>query len=213
VGEEIKERAAEPGADASGWRWRHAFTGLGLAGVLAGAAILGWWVARVTAARPAAVVVDAAAPLSADEQSALLASFRLPTLDGQELGPPDFRGRVVLLEFWATWCGPCRAQSRILTGLLEEYTQAGVTVLGVNVAEPDELVETFLADQPAEWPTVLDREAALSTSLEVFGLPTVIVLDGEGRVAYRSSGLTGTRALRTAIDEALGAAAAPAGTG
>lgn len=171
--------------------------------VLGGAAVLGWWVARITAARPAGAMVGDLAVLSVEEQNALLGSFRLPTLEGRELGPPDYRGRVVVLEFWATWCGPCRAQSRILTALLEEYRRQDVAVLGVNVAEPDELVETFLAEQPAEWPTLLDRDAALSTRLEVFGLPTVMVLDREGRLVDRSPGLTGTRALRTAIDDAL----------
>jgi len=160
-------------------------------------------VARVTAARPAGAIGGDLAVLSAEEQNALLGSFRLPTFEGRELGPPDYRGRVVVLEFWATWCGPCRAQSRILTALLEDYRRQDVVVLGVNVAEPDELVETFLADQPAEWPTLLDRDAALSTRLEVFGLPTVMVLDREGRLVHRSPGLTGTRALRTAIDDAL----------
>lgn len=171
---------------------------------MAGAAILGWWVARVTAARPAALSVDLATPLSPEQQNALLGSFRLPTLEGAELGPPDHRGSVVVLDFWATWCGPCRAQSRILAGLLEQYAEREVTVLGVNVAEPDELVETFLTDEPAEWPTLLDRDGSLSTRLEVFGLPTVVVLDREGGVALRSPGLTGTRSLRAAIDGALG---------
>jgi thiol-disulfide isomerase/thioredoxin len=197
------ERNERGTAPSPGWSWRHAVTAAGLLAVLGGAAVLGWWVARVTAARPAVAATADLDPLSIEQQNELLGSFELPTLEGRDLGPPDYRGRVVVLEFWATWCGPCRAQSRILSGLLEEYSGEEVVVLGVNVAEPDDVVATFLADQPSEWPTVLDRDGALSARLEVFGLPTVIVLDREGRVTYRGPGLTGSRALRTAIDGAL----------
>jgi thiol-disulfide isomerase/thioredoxin len=194
---------------AAGLTWRHALVVLGLASVLAGAAALGWWVARVTVARPAAGasgVGEDALPLDPEAQNRLLASFRLPTLDGRTLGPPDYRGRVVVLDFWTTWCGPCRAQSKILEGLQEEYADRGLVVLGVNLAEPDEVIESFLAEQPAEWPTLLDRDGSLSLQAEVFGLPTMVILDPEGKVVYRGSGLTGARALRTVIDQALGGA-------
>jgi thiol-disulfide isomerase/thioredoxin len=176
---------------------------LGLASVLAGAAALGWWVARVTVARPATVAAESL-PLEPQAQNELLASFRLPTLDGRTLGPADYRGQVVVLDFWTTWCGPCRAQSKILAGLQAEYADRGLVVLGVNLAEADEVVETFLADQPAEWPTLLDRDGALSLRTEVFGLPTMVIIDSAGTVVYRGSGLTGARALRAVIDQALG---------
>ncbi|HVS14638.1 MAG TPA: TlpA disulfide reductase family protein [Thermoanaerobaculia bacterium] len=185
--------------------WRHALVVLGLAAVLAGAAALGWWVARVTVARPAAGgLAGDQLSLDPEAKNRLLATFRLPTLDGRTLGPADYRGQVVVLDFWTTWCGPCRAQSKILAGLQQEYAGRGLVVLGVNLAEPDEVVESFLAEQPAEWPTLLDRDGSLSLQAEVFGLPTMVILDRSGSVVYRGSGLTGARALRAVIDQALG---------
>ncbi len=74
----------------------------------------------------------AAAPPDVSELDPFLTSFRLDTLDGSRLGPPDLRGEVVVVDIWATWCKPCDVQAQILEGLHEEYADQGVSFLALN---------------------------------------------------------------------------------
>src|SRR5262245_56531156 len=86
-------------------------------------------------------------------------AFRLPTLEGGQLGPADgARGRVVLLDFWATWCMPCRAQEAVLEDVAASYSDGSLHILAVNVGEDDGLVHASAADDPSPFPIVLDRD-------------------------------------------------------
>jgi thiol-disulfide isomerase/thioredoxin len=130
------------------------------------------------------------------------ADFRLPTLDGRTLGPPDFRGEVVVVDFWATWCTPCRAQAKVLEGLHAEWRDRGVRFLAVDVAEDRAKVEAFVAENPFPYPVLLDPEDRLSPKLGLIALPTLMVVNTEGEVTYLEPGLVDRRGLEKLFVEA-----------
>lgn len=121
--------------------------------------------------------------------------FRLETLDGKRIGPRDFAGKVVVVEFGATWCLPCHLQARVLESVQRDYGPRGLQVLTVDVGEPREVVERFYAQSPAPYPILLDPDDTTSVPLRVSVLPTLLVLDREGRVVYLRSGIADRRTL------------------
>lgn len=131
--------------------------------------------------------------------------FRLATLDGRTLGPPDFAGDIVVVDFWATWCTPCRAQARILEMVHAEWQGRGVQFLAVDIAEDRATVESFVADNPFPYPVLLDTEDELAARLGLLALPTVMVVDRQGEIVYLEAGLVD----RPALEEILRAADAP----
>ncbi len=114
---------------------------------------------------------------------------RLAALGGGTVSLADFEGEVVVVDFWASWCGPCRLQASILAPLHEEL-DGRVQFLAVNLGED-------LAN-----PVLLDPEERLGVDLDIYALPTVMVLDRAGRIAYLRPGIsdrpTLTEALRLA---------------
>ena len=130
------------------------------------------------------------------------ADFRLETLDGGTLGPPDFPGEVVVVDFWATWCVPCRAQAAILEELHADYRGRGVRFLAVDVAEDRATVEAFVAENPFPYPVLLDPEDRLSAQVGLIALPTVMVVDTKGQVVYLQAGLVDKRRLEKLLREA-----------
>jgi cytochrome c biogenesis protein CcmG/thiol:disulfide interchange protein DsbE len=133
--------------------------------------------------------------------------FALASAAGEPVSQAAFRGRVVLYEFWATWCTPCHVQVEILKSLYPRAQAAGVEFVAIATGEPPEIVRDYLAKSPYPYPSLLDPEEKLSTALEVLGLPTLVVVDREGRVAWRQTGLTDEETILDALS-AAGAALA-----
>lgn len=121
--------------------------------------------------------------------------FELADLDGGTVRADDLRGRVLLLDLWATWCGPCRMQADILAPLSEEYG-GQVVFLGVNVAEEEAIVREHLAEEPLAYRVVLDPADSVGSQLGVEFLPTIVLVGPEGRVRFFRQGLTGAPQLR-----------------
>ena len=156
--------------------------------ILSGAAV-GWWLGvRVSADRPA---VD-------------LAGLELPTLGGSVDGPGRHPGQVSLLEYWASWCGPCKVQAKVLAPLHQEFGDR-VRFFAVNVGESSEQVSHFLEAEPIPYPVLLDEHGEHASDAGVFGLPTVVLLDADGRVVLRSEGITTRQRLLEALHTAMGA--------
>lgn len=129
-------------------------------------------------------------------------TFRLPALDGGELASDDLTGRVVLLDFWATWCVPCRAQKAVLEEVVPEYPKDALHVLAVDVGEEATRVREHVADEPSPFPVVLDRDTSFFTSLGLVALPSLLVLDAEGRLVEQVTGVIDARRLRAVLGEA-----------
>jgi thiol-disulfide isomerase/thioredoxin len=140
------------------------------------------------------------------------ADFQLPTLDGRRLGPPDLPGRVVVVDFWASWCAPCHLQTAILEKLRPQYAPHGVEFLAVNSGEDEATVRQFVADKPFDFPVLLDPGEKVSARLGVMALPSLMIVDREGDVVYFRAGIVPERRLRELLQQA-GAPqlAAPAG--
>lgn len=126
-----------------------------------------------------------------------------PSLDGRLVRLSDYRGRVVLVDFWATWCGPCHVQAEVLKALHERYRGQGVEVLAVSLGEEVETVRRFLERRPLPYPVLTDSEDRLSARHEIYSLPSLLIVDRSGRVAYIQAGLSDAGVIQRILDEAL----------
>jgi thiol-disulfide isomerase/thioredoxin len=129
-------------------------------------------------------------------------AFRLPTLDGRQLGPADFKGKVVVADFWATWCGPCYLQADILHRLQAQYPKADVQFLAIDVGEDEKTVRAFVAKRPFPYPVLLDEEEKVSGDLGVVGFPTLLIIDKKGEVSYLRAGIVPDKRLRELLAQA-----------
>ena len=128
--------------------------------------------------------------------------FRLKTLDGRKIGPVDFPGQVVVVDFWATWCGPCHLQARILDSIYRDLQGKGVQFLAANVGEDEASVRSFVKNKPFPYPVLLDTETTVSGNLGVYALPTLMVIDKKGKIAYLQSGVIDGPTLRKVLKNA-----------
>lgn len=111
-------------------------------------------------------------------------AFELPTLDGPPTSLARYRGQVVLLNFWASWCGPCRQEMPLLEQMHRKYGAQGFTLLGVNV-EPDAAeAKRFLQARPVSFPVLRDAESTVSRLYAVPGMPSTVILDRKGVVRF-----------------------------
>lgn len=130
------------------------------------------------------------------------AGFTLVSLDGEEVGPKDYEGKVVIVDFWATWCIPCHAQAEVLKNVFAELGADEVQVLAVDVGETETQVRGFVERKPFPYPVLLDPESELADSLGVFSLPTLMVIDTQGEVAYFEAGILGENDLCQVLADA-----------
>jgi thiol-disulfide isomerase/thioredoxin len=130
------------------------------------------------------------------------ADFQLKTVDGRTLGPKNFKGQVVVVDFWATWCGPCHLQAQILEPIYRDFKGRGVQFLAANVGEEPDTVKGFLKTRPFPYPVLLDPDDSVASTLGVLALPTLMVVDKKGKVAYFQSGIADGDTLRELIKKA-----------
>ena len=141
----------------------------------------------------------AAAPAGKAEPKA---DFQLASIDGRQVGPKSFPGQVVVVDFWATWCMPCRLQAEILEPVYRDYKGRGVQFLATNVGEEVDQVKKFLKDKPFPYPVLLDPQQATADKLGIVALPTLMVVDKKGEVAYFQSGIADGDTLREILKKA-----------
>jgi len=111
-------------------------------------------------------------------------SFSLPNLvTGKSMGLSHYKGRVVYLDFWASWCGPCRESLPQLNTLRNELKRKGFEVVAVNLDENTEDAKAFLKQFPVDYPILLDPEGRVPGKYELPGMPTSFLIDKRGNIA------------------------------
>jgi thiol-disulfide isomerase/thioredoxin len=114
--------------------------------------------------------------------------FNLGARGGKSLALSELKGQVVMINFWATWCGPCRQEMPLLEQMYKKYRPMGFTLLGVNV-EPDPVgAEDWLKETPVSFPILFDRENRVSKLYNVSGMPSSVLVDRKGNVRYLHRG-------------------------
>ena len=127
--------------------------------------------------------------------------FSLQDLKGRTFRLRDLRGKIVLLDFWASWCGPCRIDLPHIEALHDEYTRDELVVLGVN-GESETPARSFMEQQGYSFPSLVDRGDEVSRLYGAALLPTIVIVDEEGKIAAYLVGLQSENDLRLALAKA-----------
>lgn len=114
------------------------------------------------------------------EVGKLAPDFTLTGLDGQEVSLSDFRGEPVLLNFWASWCGPCRIEMPLLQEVYEQWTSKGLVLLAVNLQEDPAKVKEFIDDAGYTFPVLLAPGNKVPLSYNIRGIPATFFIDADG---------------------------------
>jgi len=175
---------------------------------LVAVAVLAALALLVVVLRPVVVpqrTVTAAGSDAAALTSAMAPEFRAQTLDGTQASLSDFKGNVVLINFWATWCPPCVREIPRLVRLSEKYGAEGLVVLGVNSTYQDDpaKVAQFVRDQRISYPVLLDAEAEVSRKYPARLMPTTYIVDRNGRIVHTKVGEVDEAALEEQIKALL----------
>lgn len=114
--------------------------------------------------------------------------FTLPDMSGRNVSLASFKGRVVIINFWATWCPPCRSEMPSLNRLYKEYKSKGLVVLAVSTDRTSGAVKDYLTGNPFDFPILLDPENSISRRFRVFSIPTSFLIDKNSIIAQRYIG-------------------------
>jgi len=114
--------------------------------------------------------------------------FTLRTLDGQKLRLGEQRGQVVLVNFWATWCGPCRQEMPHLNKLYEKYKSSGFVLLGVNVDDDTRQAVGVANKLGVRFPVLPDTDKRVSRQYDLSAMPSTVLIDRDGKVRYLHRG-------------------------
>jgi len=175
---------ASPAPRPSSARWRRSlffWVLVALSLLVLGVGVAWWWAGRqaIVTPRTASSGIARIAP-----------DFHLTAADGTSMRLSDLRGQVVLLNFWATWCPPCKAEMPDLNALNREYGPSHqFTVVGVDLQENSDAVASFARDHEIGFPLLLDSDGGVTTgSYSLRALPTSMIIDREGKIRDTWSG-------------------------
>src|ERR1039457_3567070 len=128
-------------------------------------------------------IVIASAAFAADTGGPAPA-FTLTALSGGQTALSQYKGQVVLVNFWATWCGPCQQEMPLLDQMYKKYRPAGFTLIGVNVEKEAPAVKELLARKPVSFPVLLDPANQVSKAYHVDAMPSSVIIDRKGDIRY-----------------------------
>jgi peroxiredoxin len=127
--------------------------------------------------------------------------FRLPSLDGNgTIALADYRGEVTVLNFWGSWCAPCRLEAPGLQRVWKDYRARGVRFLGIDERDNESAGRAFVEEFGLTYPNAADPAGSLADDYELFGMPTTLVIDAAGTIRYRFVGYVEEDALRSTLD-------------
>jgi cytochrome c biogenesis protein CcmG, thiol:disulfide interchange protein DsbE len=149
-----------------------------------------------------ALTLTALCAVAADEIGQPAPRFRAKTTAGDQFNNASVKGKVVLFEFWTTWCQYCEAEADLVDGIAKEFAGKGLIVLAVDVLEPDKKVKQYLIDHPRSVPIVLTKDTNLAAMYNAQSYPIYVVIDRDGNIAGEQRGAAGERALRRLLKRA-----------
>jgi len=114
--------------------------------------------------------------------------FTLKSNQGKNMRLEELRGEVVMLNFWASWCGPCRQEMPLMNDIYKEYKDLGFTILAVNVDEDSADADRFLTAVPVDFPVLYDNESKVSEIYNVDAMPTTVLIDRDGNKRFHHRG-------------------------
>jgi outer membrane lipoprotein-sorting protein/peroxiredoxin len=135
--------------------------------------------------------------------------FKLQSVAGKEVGLEDLKGKFVLLDFWATWCAPCRHDLPVIEKLHQEFHRKGLAVIGIDAGEDSETISQFLQTSRLNYPILLTADSGVLPSYNVTAFPTVVLIDAEGKIIFYHVGAGVEKALRESLAK-LGLESEPA---
>jgi len=138
----------------------------------------------VTVIALALALSGAAMSVQADAINIPAPDFTLESRSGNNIRLEDHRGDVVMLNFWASWCGPCRQEMPLMDDIYSRYQDLGFTILAVNVDENRDEALRFLDKVPVNYPILYDPESSVSELYEVPAMPTTVMIDRDGNARY-----------------------------
>ncbi len=130
----------------------------------------------------------AVAPLQAKEANGPAPDFTLKSRDGGNVKLSELAGNVVMVNFWASWCAPCRVEMPKLNQLYNKYKDLGFVLLGVNVEEQQKPPLNFLQKRPVDFPILWDNRNEVSKKYKVIAMPTTVLVDRSGNIRYIHQG-------------------------
>jgi cytochrome c biogenesis protein CcmG, thiol:disulfide interchange protein DsbE len=142
-------------------------------------------------------------PLVGEPAPDFVLPYVSPSHAGQTQRLSDLQGRVVVLDFWASWCAPCRAQTPVLERVAQQVGTDELLVLGVATSDDRASITRFLQRSPPKYLSVFDDQDVSASLYRVHGLPTLIVIDKVGSVRAVASGLVSERELTRLVTDAL----------
>jgi len=140
--------------------------------------------------------------IAADNAREPAPHFNAKTLSGETFNNSSLRGKVVLLQFWATWCPYCRAEQQIVDNLQKEFSDQGLVVLAVDVGESKKKVKGYLQENPRTCRIVLTEDTNLAEMYAAIKYPIYVVIDRDGNIAAQQNGAAGEQALRSMLRRA-----------
>jgi len=124
----------------------------------------------------------------------LAPDFQLPNLEGQSISLSDFRGEPVLVNFWASWCGPCIYEMPFIQEVYEEWSASGLVVLAINKGESLSTAKDFMQSDNYSFPVLLDISQDVALEYNIRGIPTTFFIDKDGIIQAIKVGAFSSRA-------------------
>lgn len=150
----------------------------------------------------AVVLLTSALTFAADEEGQPAPRFHARTTTGETYTNDTVKGKIVLLQFWTTWCPYCRREQSLVDSIDHEFAGKGVVVLAVDVAESKKKVNQYLQDSPRSCRIVLTEDTNLAAMYQANSYPIYVVIDRDGNIAAEQRGAGGERSLRRMLRKA-----------
>jgi len=142
-------------------------------------------------------------PAISEEGSSPAPAMEARSFDGTSIRLADYRGKVVVINMWASWCGPCRREQPELERVWREYKTRGVQLLGLNERDQLAAARAFRDEFGVTYPSWIDDSSQLAFKLKAQVLPTTYIIDRRGRIVFRLTGTVDEAMLRAVLDSVL----------